>query len=127
MRDISNFSWEFLDKLLRLLYSLLSSASRVIVHLGSNDAAHKQSELTKTDFNVFNFLSNCGMSVYISGTIPTLAHVAGHFSRILSLDTWRQSTCTAHNICFIDNFNLILGLFLPRSPPKQIGLTNASR
>ena len=78
-----------------------------MVHVGSNDTARQQSELTKRDFNeLLNVLSNCGKSVFISGPIPTLGRGGGRFSRILSLNTFLLSACSAHNACFIDNFNL---------------------
>lgn len=97
-----------LDKLLLgLLHSFLSSAKQLIVHVGANDAACQQSEITKKDFNdLFSFLSGCGKAVFISGPISVLARGVGRFSRILSLHTWLQSACRAHNIGFIDNFNL---------------------
>lgn len=102
-----------LDKLPGLLRSLPPSVHRVVVHVGSNDTARQQSELTKRDFNdLFNFLSSCGKSVFISGPIPTLSRGVGRFSRILSLNTFLHSACRARNIAFIDNFNL----FWNRSP-----------
>ncbi|KAK0131111.1 hypothetical protein N1851_034186 [Merluccius polli] len=96
-----------LDKLPGLLHSLPPTINRVLIHVGSNDTARQQSELTKKDFNdLFGLLINCGKSVFISGPLPTLARGPGRFSRILSLNTWLQSTCRAHNIGLIDNFNL---------------------
>ncbi|XP_030290867.1 uncharacterized protein LOC115592365 [Sparus aurata] len=51
---------DILDKLPGLLLSLPSSISRVIVHVGTNDLAQEQSELTKKDFNgLLSFLSTC--------------------------------------------------------------------
>uniref|UniRef100_A0A3B5ABG5 SGNH hydrolase-type esterase domain-containing protein n=1 Tax=Stegastes partitus TaxID=144197 RepID=A0A3B5ABG5_9TELE len=96
-----------LDKLPGLLRSLPPSVHRVIVHVGSNDTARQQSELTKKDFNeLLKALSNCGKSVFISGPVPTLGRGVGRFSRILSLNTFLPSACRAHNVGFIDNFNL---------------------
>lgn len=96
-----------LEKLPALLHSLPSSIKRVLVHIGSNDSARRQSELIKNDFmDLLNFLTSSGKSVFISGPIPTVARGADSFSRILSLNTWLQSTCSTHNINFIDNFNL---------------------
>ena len=103
---------DILDKLPELLCSLSSSVKRVIVHVGTNDITRQQSELTKNDFkDLFNFLSSCGKSVFISGPIPTLARGAGRFTRILSLNTWLQSACNAYNVGFIDNFNLFWNRF----------------
>ncbi|KAF3844483.1 hypothetical protein F7725_007646, partial [Dissostichus mawsoni] len=46
-----------LEKLPGLLHSLPSSVNRLIVHVGSNDTARQQSELTKNDFEkLFNLL-----------------------------------------------------------------------
>ena len=102
-----------LDKLPTLLRSLPPSIKRVIVHVGSNDTSLRKSELTKTHFlDLLDFLDSCGKSVFISGPIPTVARGAERFSRILSLHTWLQSTCSIRNIKFIDNFNL----FWNRSP-----------
>ena len=104
---------DILDRLPGLLRSLPSSTKRVIVHVGTNDTARQQSELTKQDFNdLFKLLSRCGVTIFISGPIATLSRGSGRFSRLLSLHTWLQSACTAHNIGFIDNFNL----FWNRSP-----------
>lgn len=96
-----------LDKLPELLQSVPSSVSRVIIHVGTNDTAQLQSELTKKDFmDLFSLLSSCGKSVFISGPIPTLSRGAERFSRLLSLSTWLRHTCTALKLNFIDNFNL---------------------
>ena len=96
-----------LDKLPVLLCSLPASINRIIVHVGSNDTARRQSELTKKDFNaLFSFLNSCGKDVWLSGPLPTLGRGDGRFSRILGLNTWLQSNCRIHNIGFIDNFNL---------------------
>ena len=98
---------DILNKLPVVLESLPSSVVRVLVHVGTNNTARRQSELTKEDFNsLLSFLRGCGKSVFISGPLPTLSRGAERFSRLLSLNTWLQFTCSAHNICFIDNFNL---------------------
>lgn len=98
---------DVLDKLQDLLPSLPDSVSRIIVHCGTNDNIRRHSDLTKADFNnLFNFLKRSGKFVFISGPIPTLDRDYGHFSRILSLHTWLLSSCRAHNVGFIDNFNL---------------------
>uniref|UniRef100_A0A8C5CQN6 SGNH hydrolase-type esterase domain-containing protein n=1 Tax=Gadus morhua TaxID=8049 RepID=A0A8C5CQN6_GADMO len=98
-----------LDKLPELFHSLPSSIHRVIVHTGYNDMARRQTELTKRDFNdLFSFLKRCGKSVFvsISGPTPTAGSGSDRFSRLLGLNTWLQSACRAHNVRFIDNFNL---------------------
>ena len=98
---------DIMDKLPVLLQSVPSSINRVIVHVGCNDTARRQSELTKNCFSdLFRLLKQCGKSVFISGPLPTISHGTEHFSRLLSLNTWLQSTCCTHNLGFIDNFNL---------------------
>uniref|UniRef100_A0A8C9XWN1 SGNH hydrolase-type esterase domain-containing protein n=1 Tax=Sander lucioperca TaxID=283035 RepID=A0A8C9XWN1_SANLU len=47
-----------------------------------------------------------GKSVFISGPLPSLGRGSCLFSRLLSLNTWLQLTCSIHKIGFIDNFNL---------------------
>uniref|UniRef100_A0A672FCM6 SGNH hydrolase-type esterase domain-containing protein n=1 Tax=Salarias fasciatus TaxID=181472 RepID=A0A672FCM6_SALFA len=90
-----------------LLQSLPSTVRRVIVHVGTNDTARRQSEVTKQDFkDLFNLLESCGRSVFISGPLPTFFRGAERFSRLLGLNTWLQRSCTASNFYFIDNFNL---------------------
>uniref|UniRef100_A0AAQ5XKU6 Uncharacterized protein n=1 Tax=Amphiprion ocellaris TaxID=80972 RepID=A0AAQ5XKU6_AMPOC len=90
----------------RRLY-IPSSVCRVIIHVDTNDTTRRQSELMKKDFiDLFRLVESCGKSVFISGPIPTLSYGAERFSRLLSLSTWLQHTCTAHNLNFIDNFNL---------------------
>lgn len=96
-----------LTKLPGLIQAAAPTITRVIIHIGTNDAARQQSELTKQDFkSLFNFLSICGKLVFISGPIPSIGRGDGRFSRILSLHTWLQHNSTARNFGFIDNFNL---------------------
>ena len=98
---------DILLKLPCLLRALPTSVQRIIVHVGCNDTVFQQSELTKIDFNnLLNFLNSCGKTALISGPIPSLGRGSERFSRVLSLHTWLQSACRAHNVGFIDNFNL---------------------
>ncbi len=98
---------DILEKLQGLLRSLPPSITRLIVHVGSNDTARRQSKQTKKDFNIlFNLLQSCGLSVWISSPLPVLSHSAECFSRLLALNTWLQFACSETNFCFIDNFNL---------------------
>uniref|UniRef100_A0A3B5B1B8 SGNH hydrolase-type esterase domain-containing protein n=1 Tax=Stegastes partitus TaxID=144197 RepID=A0A3B5B1B8_9TELE len=87
--------------------SIPPSVCHVVIHVGMNDTARRQSERTKKDFmDLFALLESCGKSVFISGPISTLPHSAERFSRLLSLNTWLHHTCAAHHLLFIDNFNL---------------------
>ena len=96
-----------LNKLPELLHSSPSSITRVLVHVGCVDSSRQQSELIKNDFlALFRFLKDTGKGVFFSGPLPIHTHGAGRFSRLLSLNTWLQSTCRAFNFAFIDNFNL---------------------
>ena len=83
-----------------------SSVRRVIVHVGTATQLVSRQSSSNDSKNRFNFISSCEKSIYISGPIPSLGCGVGHFSRLLSLDTWIQSTCTALKFGFIDNFNL---------------------
>ncbi|XP_068567592.1 uncharacterized protein [Cebidichthys violaceus] len=98
---------DILANLQSLLPTLPSSVNRLIVHVGTNDTARQHSELTKKDFNdLLEFLKKSGKEVFLSGPIPTLSRGSVRFSRIRSLNIWLQSACRAHNIGFIDSFNL---------------------
>ena len=75
-----------LDKLPDLLCSLSQSINWVLV-LSEPMTWLWQSELSE-NFNALSiFLNSCGKDVWLSGPLPTLSHGAGHFSRILSLNT----------------------------------------
>uniref|UniRef100_A0A1A8I174 SGNH hydrolase-type esterase domain-containing protein n=1 Tax=Nothobranchius kuhntae TaxID=321403 RepID=A0A1A8I174_NOTKU len=101
-----------LDKLPGLLYSIPASVKRVIIHVGSNDVTRRESVITQQHFNhLFDILKSSGMSVSISGPIPTVSHGHGRFSRLLSLHSWLQSACRSHSFGFIDNFNLFWNRF----------------
>ncbi|CAJ1066501.1 hypothetical protein F7725_013457%2C partial [Xyrichtys novacula] len=85
----------------------LGAVSKVVVHVGCNETARKQSELLKIDFrDLLRLLRTTGKAVFISGSIPTLARGAERFSRLLSLNTWLLSACRDYQVGFIDNFNL---------------------
>lgn len=97
-----------LNKLPEVLHSLRSTVTRIIVHVGCNDIARKQSVLTIADFrDLLNFLRTTGLEVFLSGPIPTLARGVERFSRLLSIHTWLLSACRDYDLGFIDNFNLL--------------------
>ncbi|CAJ1050928.1 LOW QUALITY PROTEIN: uncharacterized protein LOC116399339 [Xyrichtys novacula] len=94
------------NKIPSLLRSLPSSIRRIIVHIGCNDTACRQSEQTKCDFKrLLNSLKDCGKSVFISGPLPTMTQNCERFSRLLSLNSWTNMLCNAQKVHFIDNFN----------------------
>lgn len=96
-----------LKKLPDLLLSIPDTIYRVIVHVGSNDTTQQTSETTKKQFKeLFSLLRSHGLSVFISGPIPTLNRGDNRFSRILHLNTWLQHVCRSYCFTFIDNFNL---------------------
>ena len=81
--------------------------NKIVVHVGCNDIPSEQSEVTKADYiHLIDQLNNTGKSILISGLIPTLGRGMGRFTRTLSLHSWLVSYCSAHNIVFVDNFNL---------------------
>ena len=91
------------SKLPGLLRSLPSSIRRVIVHVGTYDTAREQSELIKKDSFHFHFHVT-RVSTFL---VPSpLGRGVGRFSRLLSLHTWLQSTCTALKFGLINNFDL---------------------
>ncbi|CAJ1069735.1 hypothetical protein D4764_12G0010930 [Xyrichtys novacula] len=94
-------------KLPGLLQSLPASIHRIIVHVGTNDSAHQQSEQTKKDFRtLLDSLQCSGKTVFISGPLPTLTRSIDRFSRLLSLNSWLRALCSPLSTHFIDNFNL---------------------
>ena len=79
------------------------SADSLVLHIGTNDVCKRQSELLKSDFiQLFGVLKYLHYQVSISGPNPT----ADRVSRLLGLNTGLHSACLAHNVHFIDNFNL---------------------
>ncbi|KAL7826268.1 hypothetical protein SRHO_G00340060 [Serrasalmus rhombeus] len=67
---------------------------RLIVHVGSSDVYKQQSETLKQDFNhLFDILEFSQSEVFISGPIPTARRGSGHFTRLLSLNSWLATTC----------------------------------
>ena len=93
---------DILGELPGIMRSLPPSVVRVVVHVGCNDTARQRSELTKADFNeLFRFLQDCGLSVFISG-----------------FQLWH----TAAQVASADSFNLALG-FNPPAPPSNLVLS----
>lgn len=94
------------NKLCVLLPTLPTSVIRIVVHVGSNDTVHRESEITKRHFlALLGLLQQSGKSVFISGPIPTVG-CEERFSRLLSQNFWLQNTCREHGVGFIDNFNV---------------------
>ncbi|KAF3851685.1 hypothetical protein F7725_013457, partial [Dissostichus mawsoni] len=92
-------------------------ARNVVIHIGTNDTAYRQSEVLKQDFaSLFKVLKECNKSVFISGPIPSIRRGVERFSRLLSLNIWLQSVCCSHNLGFIDNFNLFWQPYLDTTP-----------
>ncbi|CAJ1074010.1 hypothetical protein GBF38_007428, partial [Xyrichtys novacula] len=82
-------------KLPGLLQSLPPSIHRIIVHVSTNETAHQQSELTKSDFRTLLHILQCsGKSVFISGPLPMLIRSTDRFSCLLSLSSWLRSLCS---------------------------------
>uniref|UniRef100_A0A8C9WT67 SGNH hydrolase-type esterase domain-containing protein n=1 Tax=Sander lucioperca TaxID=283035 RepID=A0A8C9WT67_SANLU len=113
---------DILAKVMDLIPSFPTSIKRIVVHCGHNDMSTRiqECERTRRDFTtLIEALKSTGKSVFISGPLPSLGRGSGLFSRLLSLNTWLQLTCSIHRIGFIsgripwttplgfiDNFNL---------------------
>lgn len=83
------------------------SVTRIIIHVGWNDVAQAPSELVKNVFRkLFDFVKQCGTSLFMSGPIPTFDCGDMRFSKIYGLHTWLRSVCKSHDVGFIDNFDL---------------------
>ena len=95
------------ERLCKLLPTLSSSITRIIIHVGSNDTVRPESEVMKTNFlTLMGLFEGHGKSVFISGPILTVGCGNERFSRLLSLNNWLQYTCGEHGVSFIDNFNV---------------------
>ena len=95
---------DILVKLPGILASLPSTVSNIILHIGTNDTL---SLVTRANFkSIFTLLSSSGLSVHISGPLPTLNRGDLRLSRLLQLHYWLQSACLAANIHYIPNFFL---------------------
>jgi len=65
------------------------------------------SEILKRDFTLLlELLGKLQHHTTTSGPIPTLNRGIESLSRLLSLNTWLPTACSAHKVHFIDNFNI---------------------
>jgi len=89
------------------ILSAHQTVSKIIVHVGANDINKEQSETLKQDFvGLLKMLGSLNVEAYISGPLPSVRPGVNRFSRLLGLNTWLSTTCTLHEVNFIDNFNL---------------------
>ena len=97
-----------------LVSSLPTTVNNIILHIGTNDTARQESEVTKLDFlRLIDMINTCEKHIYLSGPISTHGRGSNSFSRILSLHTWLLSLCTTHGINYIDNFGTVTSYFPP--------------
>ncbi len=84
------------------------TATKIVIHAGTNNISRQQSELLTHDFSCLLPPCPChhGKSLFISDPFSTLGRGIGRFSRLLSLHTWLHSQCSKHGLFDIDNFNL---------------------
>uniref|UniRef100_A0A3P9B484 SGNH hydrolase-type esterase domain-containing protein n=1 Tax=Maylandia zebra TaxID=106582 RepID=A0A3P9B484_9CICH len=100
-----SFPGAIVDRIPNILASH-PQVNRIIIHIGTNDIPKQQSELLKLDFlQLFSLLGQLQVSAFISGPTPTCGRGIGHFSRLLSLNTWLSSACVSHSLGFINNFD----------------------
>ena len=59
------------------------SAESLILHVGTNDVCKRDSEVLKSDFNLFGLLKNLHYKVSISSPTPTAGCGNERFSRLL--------------------------------------------
>ena len=96
-----------LNKLPGLLVTIPESIEKIVVHIGTNDTSHCNSELLKSDFmRLVDYLHTTKIAFFLSG--PISRHDSGDigFSRVVSINSWLKRLCRNHDIPFIDNFNL---------------------
>uniref|UniRef100_A0A8C5D730 SGNH hydrolase-type esterase domain-containing protein n=1 Tax=Gouania willdenowi TaxID=441366 RepID=A0A8C5D730_GOUWI len=62
-----------LNKLNQMLPTLPATVTKIVLHVGTNNATRRESIRTMKEFNLlFNVLKACGKSIFISGPLPTL-------------------------------------------------------
>ncbi|KAJ8359207.1 hypothetical protein SKAU_G00157320 [Synaphobranchus kaupii] len=82
------------------------SAHTLIIHVGFNDIRLCCSLQLKRDFEeLWDTLSGTGKHFLISGPLAVKGRDSESFSRLLSLDNWLRSFCTATGIDYIENFD----------------------
>lgn len=74
------------------------TVENLILHVGSNDVAKKQSEVLKEDFTeLLDTISCLGIRILISGSLPPIRGGVERFSRLFSLNTWMSAVWTTHS------------------------------
>ena len=82
------------------------NVQNIVLHIGTNDVVKRESEVLKKDFiDLLNTVSYLKAEVTISGPLPPIGRGDEKFSRLMNLNTFLYSTCSARSVCFIDNFN----------------------
>ena len=82
------------------------NVQNIVLHIGTNDVVKRESEVLKKDLiDLLNTVSYLKAEVTISGPLPPIGRGDEKFSRLMNLNTFLYSTCSARSVCFIDNFN----------------------
>lgn len=80
--------------------------STILIHAGTNDIFHRESEILKEDFKIlYNTVRSHGKSLVISGPLPRLRRGIECFSRLYALNEWLKVWSASLGISFIDNFD----------------------
>uniref|UniRef100_A0A3Q3A9M3 Uncharacterized protein n=1 Tax=Kryptolebias marmoratus TaxID=37003 RepID=A0A3Q3A9M3_KRYMA len=83
------------------------SIENLIIHIGANDLAKKQSEILKKDFShLLSTLGNLKIKVLISGPIPKAGRIDENYSRLLMINRWLIKECSSKSVNFIDNHKI---------------------
>ncbi|XP_068164978.1 uncharacterized protein [Antennarius striatus] len=94
-----------IESFLKLLAKDKRTYSKIVIHVGGNDARLCQSEVTKINIqSVCSYAKTMSDSVVFSGPLPNLTS-----DDMSSLNRWLSRWCPAHDIQFVDNWRTFWG------------------
>ncbi|KAK2821052.1 hypothetical protein Q5P01_024011 [Channa striata] len=98
-----------IESYLKLLSKDKRRYSKIIIHVGTNDARLCKAEVTKTNIeSVCNFAKTMSDSVVFSGPLPNLIS-DDMYSRMSSLNHWLSRWCPANDVGYVDNWKSFWG------------------